>query len=70
MQGGSVIRLFHRELEAYLVCEGLFWEELVEDGMMISENNVTIILIILKLNFAFIKHIFKIFYSAPAISAY
>jgi inositol 1,4,5-triphosphate receptor type 1 len=32
VQGGSVIRLFHKELEAYLVAEGLFEEEVTEDG--------------------------------------
>nr|KAG5712192.1 hypothetical protein BaRGS_014542 [Batillaria attramentaria] len=30
--GGSVIRLFHKELEAYMVAEGLFDEEVTEDG--------------------------------------
>ena len=33
LQGGSVIRLFHKELEAYLVAEGLFDDEITEDGM-------------------------------------
>lgn len=32
IQGGSVIRLFHKELEAYLVAEGLFDEVVTEDG--------------------------------------
>ena len=32
MQGGSVMRLFHKELEAYLVAEGLFDDEITEDG--------------------------------------
>ena len=32
LQGGSVLRLFHKELEAYLVAEGLFDEEITEDG--------------------------------------
>ncbi|KAK2140830.1 hypothetical protein LSH36_1236g00007 [Paralvinella palmiformis] len=31
VKGGSVIRLFHKELEAYLVAEGLFDEEITED---------------------------------------
>lgn len=31
-QGGSVIRLFHKELEAYMVAEGLFDDEVTEDG--------------------------------------
>ena len=31
-QGGSVIRLFHKELEAMLVAEGLFDDEITEDG--------------------------------------
>ena len=31
-QGGSVIRLFHKELEAYLVAEGLFDDSVTEDG--------------------------------------
>ncbi|ESO91009.1 hypothetical protein LOTGIDRAFT_163525 [Lottia gigantea] len=31
IKGGSVIRLFHKELEAYLVAEGLFDEEVTED---------------------------------------
>lgn len=32
LQGGSVIRLFHKELEAYLVAEGLFEDCVTEDG--------------------------------------
>lgn len=32
LQGGSVVRLFHKELEAYIVAEGLFNEEVTEDG--------------------------------------
>ena len=35
VKAGSMIRLFHKELEAYLVAEGLFDEELTEDGMII-----------------------------------
>ncbi|KAH9498185.1 hypothetical protein Btru_007906 [Bulinus truncatus] len=31
VKGGSVIRLFHKELEAYLVAEGLFDDEVTED---------------------------------------
>jgi len=31
-QGGSIIRLFHKELEALLVAEGLFNDEISEDG--------------------------------------
>ena len=34
LQGGSAIRLFHKELEAYLVAEGLFDEEITEDGRL------------------------------------
>ena len=33
-QGGTVIRLFHKEMEAYLVAEGVFDEELTEDGRL------------------------------------
>jgi len=32
LQGGSIIRLFHKELEAFLVAEGLFNDEISEDG--------------------------------------
>lgn len=32
IQGGSVVRLFHKELEAYMVAEGLFDDEVTEDG--------------------------------------
>ncbi|KAL5022859.1 hypothetical protein ScPMuIL_002014, partial [Solemya velum] len=31
VRGGSVIRLFHKELEAYLVAEGLFDDDVTED---------------------------------------
>ncbi|KAL4233979.1 hypothetical protein ACF0H5_005634 [Mactra antiquata] len=31
VRGGSVVRLFHKELEAYLVAEGLYGEESTED---------------------------------------
>ena len=34
-QGGCAVRLFHKELEAYLVAEGLFDEGFVEDGRYI-----------------------------------
>ena len=33
-----MIRLFHKELEAYLVAEGLFDEEITEDGKDIYIN--------------------------------
>ena len=32
VKAGDVIRLFHREIEAYLVAEGLFNEDVQEDG--------------------------------------
>ncbi|KAK3610320.1 hypothetical protein CHS0354_029790 [Potamilus streckersoni] len=32
VRGGSIIRLFHKELEAYMVAEGLFDEEVTEDA--------------------------------------
>ena len=32
LQGGSIIRLFHKELEAFVVAEGLFDDEISEDG--------------------------------------
>jgi len=35
-QGGSVLRLFHKELEAYLVAEGLFDDEITEDGITVK----------------------------------
>jgi len=34
-QSGSVIRLFHKVLEAHLAAEGLFDEELIESGYSI-----------------------------------
>ena len=34
LKGGSVLRLFHKELEAYLVAEGLFEEQLTEEGSL------------------------------------
>ena len=34
LKGGSVLRLFHKELEAYLVAEGLFEEQLTEEGIL------------------------------------
>lgn len=37
-QGGSVIRLFHKELEAYLVAEGLFDDSVTEDGKTLSHR--------------------------------
>lgn len=37
-QGGALIRLFHKELEAYLVAEGLFDEEVTEDGKVNRRN--------------------------------
>ena len=33
LQVGDLIRFFHKEMEAYLVAEGLFDDELTEDGM-------------------------------------
>ena len=35
LKGGSVLRLFHKELEAYLVAEGLFEEQLTEEGNLV-----------------------------------
>lgn len=34
LQGGNIIRLFHKELEAYIVAEGLFEDEITEDGKL------------------------------------
>ena len=39
IQGGSVIRLFHKELEAYLVAEGLFDDDVTEDGEKTDNYN-------------------------------
>ena len=37
-----MIRLFHKELEAYLVAEGLFDEDITEDGQwsLLSETDL------------------------------
>ena len=35
-QGGSVIRLFHKELEAFVVAEGLFDDEVTENGKKLA----------------------------------
>ena len=35
-QGGSAIRLFHKEMEAYMVAEGLFDDEVTEDGKFVE----------------------------------
>lgn len=43
LQGGSVIRLFHKELEAFVVAEGLFDDEVTEDGTL-KESDFRIIL--------------------------
>ena len=32
VKAGVPLRLFHKEIEAYLTCEGLFDDELTEDG--------------------------------------
>ena len=32
VKAGSPLRLFHKEIEAYLTCEGLFGEEVTENG--------------------------------------
>ena len=34
-----MIRLFHKDLEAYLVAEGLYEETLTEDGMCYIRTN-------------------------------
>ena len=39
-QGGSIIRLFHKELEAYMVAEGLFDDEVTEDGTYNSHLHI------------------------------
>lgn len=42
MKGGSVIRLFHKELEAYVIAQGLFGQEVTENGKQnIIEINKT-----------------------------
>jgi len=35
-QGGCAVRLFHKELEAYLVAEGLFEDDITEDGQYMT----------------------------------
>lgn len=42
-KGGSVIRLFHKELEAYLVAEGLFDEIITENGKPIIHTRMYIL---------------------------
>lgn len=37
------MRLFHKELEAYLVAEGLFDEAVIEDGKCVSLFEVDMI---------------------------
>lgn len=32
LQFGDIIRFYHKEMEAYLVAEGLFDDEICEDG--------------------------------------
>ncbi len=32
LQVGDLVRFYHKEMEAYLVAEGLFDDELTEDG--------------------------------------
>lgn len=32
LRAGQPIRLFHKEIEAYMVAEGLFDDEVTEDG--------------------------------------
>ena len=33
---GDLIRFYHKEMEAYLVAEGLFDDELTEDGLSLK----------------------------------
>ena len=35
LQAGVPLRLFHKEIEAYLCAEGLFDDEITEDGIII-----------------------------------
>ena len=34
LQAGVPLRLFHKEIEAYLCAEGLFDDEITEDGII------------------------------------
>ena len=36
LRGGQPIRLFHKEIEAYLVAEGLFDDETTEEGQVME----------------------------------
>lgn len=36
---GDIIRFYHKEMEAYLVAEGLFDDELLEDGNIITNSS-------------------------------
>lgn len=37
LRAGQPIRLFHKEIEAYLVAEGLFGDEVIEDGKQLFD---------------------------------
>ena len=39
MQGGCAVRLYHKDLEAYLVAEGLFGEVPTEESMLPFSTN-------------------------------
>ena len=39
-QGGCAVRLFHKELEAYLVAEGLFEDDITEDGESLAPHGL------------------------------
>ena len=36
MQGGALVRLFHKDLEAYLTAEGVFGEDPTEKGKVVQ----------------------------------
>ncbi len=38
LKGGSIVRLFHKEIEAYLTAEGVHNDQLIENGIYSSKN--------------------------------
>ncbi len=60
-KAGVPLRLFHKEVEGYMVCEGLFEDEVTEEGRNITNIILGIDLLLGNTNFKYILWYLKVY---------